>query len=120
MRTCASSFEVEPLAPDRSRERISIFLAPEAASGERYARNRRAVFDMWEDLNREDIALLEGLQRGRAAPAYDGGVLSPYWDEAPRALARTLARTMREEAIPKPGHARVPLPIRHASPPESP
>lgn len=91
-------FEVEPLAPDRSRERISIFLAPEAASGEQYARNRQAVFDMWEDLNREDIALLEGLQRGRAAPAYDGGVLSPYWDEAPRALARNLARTMREEA----------------------
>ena len=53
---------------------------------------------MWEDLIREDIALLEGLQRGRAAPAYDGGVLSPYWDEAPRALARHLARTMREEA----------------------
>ena len=53
---------------------------------------------MWEDLNREDIALLEGLQRGRAAPAYDGGVLSPYWDEAPRALARNVARTMREEA----------------------
>ena len=53
---------------------------------------------MWEDLIREDIALLEGLQRGRAAPAYDGGVLSPYWDEAPRALARHLARTMHEEA----------------------
>ena len=34
----------------------------------------------------------------RWRPAYDGGVLSPYWDEAPRALARNLARTMREEA----------------------
>ena len=91
-------FEVEAISPGRSRETISIFLMPEAATGDQYAAGREAVFDMWRQLNEEDINLLEGLQRGRAAPGYDGGVLSPYWDEAPRALARQLAAAMREGA----------------------
>ncbi len=41
---------------------------------------RTEMFDVWTALNEEDIGIVEGQQKGRAAPAFDGGVLSPYWD----------------------------------------
>ena len=53
---------------------------------------------MWRELNGEDIELLRALQRGRAAPGYDGGMLSPYWDEAPRSFARLIAETIYRES----------------------
>jgi choline monooxygenase len=35
---------------------------------------------MWDELNREDLAILEKLQRGRRSPGYDGGRLSAHWE----------------------------------------
>ena len=91
-------FHVNPISSTRSRENIAIYLIGEAATATQFERGRRSVLDMWQDLNGEDIALLESLQRGREAPGYDGGVLSPYWDEATRSFARLVAETMRNEA----------------------
>ena len=91
-------FHVNPIAPDKSVEKISIYLIGDAASSDRYRAGRQAVLDMWQELNTEDIALLEALQRGRSAPGYDGGMLSPYWDEAPRSFARLIAETIRRES----------------------
>lgn len=79
-------------------ERIVVYLVGEAATAEKYRTGRQAVFDMWQELNEEDIGLLESLQKGRAAPGYDGGMLSPYWDEAPRNFARLVVRTILEES----------------------
>lgn len=91
-------FHVDPVSPRRSREKIAIYLTHEAATAARYEHGRQAVLDMWHDLNHEDIRLLESLQKGRLAPGYDGGLLSPYWDEAPRHFARLVAEMLRDEA----------------------
>ena len=91
-------FHVNPVSPGHSQEKIAIYLTHEAAVATQYERSRRAVLDMWRDLNGEDIGLLESLQKGREAPGYDGGLLSPYWDEAPRNFARLVAQTLRDES----------------------
>lgn len=91
-------FHVDPIAADKTVERIALYLVGEAATATRHRRGRQAVFDMWQELNEEDIGLLESLQKGRAAPGYDGGMLSPYWDEAPRHFARLVAKTMVEQS----------------------
>ena len=91
----AASFHVTPLAPGRCLERIDVYLIGEAADGPRYGRERQAVLDMWKELNDEDVGLIERLQKGRASPAYDGGRLSPYWDEAPLHLSRMIVEGMR-------------------------
>lgn len=71
-----------PLAPDRTKEELHIFLiGDEAATGEKYSEARAEVFRMWDDLNKEDISILAGLQNGRRCPGYDGGRLSPHWEE---------------------------------------
>ncbi len=69
-----------PLAPDKTREELHIFLIEEAATSEIYEEPRNAVMTMWDALNREDLTMLERLQQGRLSPAYDGGRLSPHWE----------------------------------------
>ena len=90
-----ASFHVAPVAPDRCRERIDVYLVGEAATSPDWADGRQAVLDMWNELNHEDIGLIESMQRGRMSPAYDGGSLSAYWDEAPLHLSRMIVEGMR-------------------------
>ena len=69
-----------PIAPDKTREELHIFLIGEAATSDLYKDARDATLKMWDDLNREDLSMLELLQQGRLSPAYDGGRLSPHWE----------------------------------------
>ena len=69
-----------PVAPNKTREELHVFLIGEAATSEHYKQPREALIKMWDDLNREDIGMLELLQQGRLSPAYDGGRLSPHWE----------------------------------------
>ena len=89
-----ATFIASPVATDRTRERINIYLVGEAATGPQYAQQRATVFDMWRDLNGEDLGIVERLQRGRLSPGYDGGRFSPYWDEAPLHLSRQIVKAM--------------------------
>ena len=86
---------VIPLAPDRTREEVHIYLMGDAADGEAFAAERERVFEMWRDLNQEDIGILERLQEGRQSPAYDGGSFSPYWEGATHHFARLVAERVR-------------------------
>ena len=90
-----ASFHVAPVAPDRCRERIDVYLVGGAATSSEWADGRQAVLDMWNELNHEDVGLIESMQRGRTSPAYDGGSLSAYWDEAPLHLSRLVIEGMR-------------------------
>ena len=69
-----------PIAPDKTREELHIFLIGDAADSSEYRLPREALIKMWNDLNSEDIGMLELLQQGRLSPAYDGGRLSPHWE----------------------------------------
>ncbi|MEM9497126.1 MAG: aromatic ring-hydroxylating dioxygenase subunit alpha [Pseudomonadota bacterium] len=69
-----------PVAPDKTREELHVFLIGDAATSEEHRTAREATLKMWDDLNREDLGMLELLQQGRLSPAYDGGRLSPHWE----------------------------------------
>ncbi len=69
-----------PVAPDLTREELHVFLIGDAATSDEHRGPREAVLQMWDDLNREDLGMLELLQQGRLSPAYDGGRLSPHWE----------------------------------------
>ena len=85
--------QVEPAAPNLTLERLHIFFSPEAMH-ESYASMRRNTFDLWRELNDEDIAPLELMQRGRRSPAFDGGVLTRYWDDPLREFAKRVAQAV--------------------------
>ena len=50
---------------------------------------------MWQQLNTEDFTIVENMQVARSSPAFDGGVLSPYWDPAAQHFARLVMDAMQ-------------------------
>lgn len=89
-----ATFLVTPLGPDQTLETIDIYLVGDAAIEPRYEAQRKAVHDMWRELNAEDIGIIEGLQKGRSSPGFDGDCFSPYWDEAVRHLSLLIMERM--------------------------
>ena len=48
---------------------------------------------LWWDVHKEDHAMCERLQLGRASPvAESGGVLSPHWEDSVRAFQELVAK----------------------------
>lgn len=86
-----------PLAPDLTREELHVFLIGEAATADAHKSSREAVLKMWDDLNREDLAMLELLQQGRLSPAYDGGRLSPHWEGPTHQFGRRIIEKIISE-----------------------
>lgn len=65
-----------PLGPARTIENIHLYYArPDSDAGLR-ARNT----GQWKQVFKEDIGVVEGMQRGRRAPGFDGGRFSPAMD----------------------------------------
>jgi len=85
-----------PVAPDQTREELHVFLIGEAATSPDFASARQEVIQMWDDLNREDLSMLERLQQGRLSPAYDGGRLSPHWEGPTQAFGRRIIEKIIE------------------------
>ena len=70
-----------PVAPDETLEELHFFVVgDEARDGDRFATARKELMTMWDDLNLEDVALLERLQRGRQSKAFVGSNMSPAWE----------------------------------------
>ncbi|GGA21270.1 aromatic ring-hydroxylating oxygenase subunit alpha [Neptunicoccus cionae] len=71
---------LEPLSLDKTREHVEIFYAkPEAADAE-FAPLREKNTRQWKEIFEEDIFVVEGMQKGRHAPYFDGGKFSPVMD----------------------------------------
>jgi phenylpropionate dioxygenase-like ring-hydroxylating dioxygenase large terminal subunit len=72
---------LEPLAQDRTGERVQLWYAgAEAATGERFAPARARNAALWREVFAEDVFVVEGMQKGRHAPGFDGGRFSPAMD----------------------------------------
>jgi len=69
-----------PEAANKTRERLQLMYAGEAALGEAYAERRRNLLEAWSIVFAEDVSVVEGMQRGRASPGFSGGVFSPVLD----------------------------------------
>ena len=82
-----------PLAPDRTLQRRAIYiLGPETESLARADR----LEALWREVHREDHAMLERLQQGRASEAAaGGGVLSPVWEDAVRSFQELVVGRLR-------------------------
>ena len=75
-----------PAGPDRTFERMMIRYADPDALGERFAELRRENEAQWREIFEEDIGVVEGMQKGRSAPGFDGGKFSPVMDNPTHAF----------------------------------
>ncbi len=89
---------LEPVSPVGSRERFHIYCIGDEALDEARAPAREAVFARWKQINDEDVAIAELLQRGRASPAFDGGRLTAVHDIATHRFMTWVADAMHDAA----------------------
>ena len=71
---------VEPISHDRTAEHVAIYYADRSMTEERFAAMRAKNAQMWKSIFVEDVTVVEGMQRGRSAPGFDGGKFSPVMD----------------------------------------
>ncbi|GIR82577.1 MAG: hypothetical protein CM15mP84_03250 [Cellvibrionales bacterium] len=67
-------------AVDQTRERLQFLYAGAGAIGDSYRERRESLHAAWSIVFAEDISVVEGMQRGRASPAFDGGLFTPLMD----------------------------------------
>jgi choline monooxygenase len=68
---------VNPLAPNRSQERLAFYFVGDEALSPELELVRQLPIDLWHKTNKEDIEIIERMQIGRTSPAFDGGCFSP-------------------------------------------
>jgi len=86
---------LEPRGPGHTAERLAMYYASEeAATGQAFAALRARNRDLWHAVFAEDIFVVEGMQKGRAARAFDGGRFSPVMDGPTHLFHRWVADGM--------------------------
>ena len=80
------ALRLEPLGHERIREHVALWFADGKALDDAHAPLRQLLAALWREVFEEDIAVVEGMQRGRHADAFDGGVFSPVMDAATAAF----------------------------------
>ena len=85
-----------PNGQGKTTERVSIYYASEeAAYSPSFADMRSANTRLWKGIFIEDIGVVEGMQRGRYAPSYDGGKFSPKMDTPTHHFHKWVASQMQ-------------------------
>ncbi|MEM9155094.1 MAG: aromatic ring-hydroxylating dioxygenase subunit alpha [Cyanobacteria bacterium P01_F01_bin.33] len=90
------AFIVNPLAPDKTAERMAFYFAGDEAMTPENEALRHLPIDLWNVTNDEDIEMIERMQVGRMSPGFDGGCFSPALEQPgyhfQQAVARAVAR----------------------------
>ena len=82
---------LEPVAIDRTAEHVEIYYHAEEALEEDHTALRARNSALWETVFKEDIFVVEGMQRGRHANGFDGGKFSPVMDSPTHMFHRWVA-----------------------------
>ncbi len=83
---------LEPVSQDRTLEHIEIYYTSPDVAGDDWDKMRKTNTDMWKEVFAEDVFVVEGMQRGRSAPGFDGGKFSPAMDPATHCFHDWVAR----------------------------
>ena len=75
------AFWLEPLSNNNTREHFEMYyVGDESASSDEYKEIRKKNFAFWQEVMNEDVDAIEGMQKGRSSPVYNGGNFSPVMD----------------------------------------
>lgn len=88
-----------PMGPERTLERLRLFYMPGVVADATTANARASVLKAWQEVFREDIGVVEAMQRGRHSPAFDGGKFSPAMDPPTHAFHRWVASALEAAGV---------------------
>jgi choline monooxygenase len=72
---------MDPVAPDRTRERCYILTHPDSVEPEGSDQALANLLAFWDHVNREDIVIVENVQLGISTPEYQGGRMCYRFEE---------------------------------------
>ena len=92
---------LNPLGPDRTRERLVVFFIGDEAMHEDLSEARATAMKDWSlNVNDQDIGIIEEMQKGRSSTAFDGGRFMPKQEETTLHFQKMLAKLMLEALEP--------------------
>ena len=89
---------LEPVAHDRTIEHVEIYFAGAEMTSDDWQAMREHNATQWQGVFIEDVGVVEAMQRGRRASAFDGGHFSPVMDEATHHFHRWIANRLMQAA----------------------
>ena len=89
------AYWLEPLNHELTIEHMEIYyVGDEAANSKKFKKNRKQNLKLWYSVQVEDLNVIEGMQKGRNSPAYNGGNFSPVMDNATHQFHRWVATNL--------------------------
>ena len=88
-------FMVNPLAPDKSTERMVFYFVEDAAMTPENEALRHLPIDLWQETNDEDVVMIERMQAGRQSPGFDGGCFSPALERPVYQFQQKIAQSVQ-------------------------
>lgn len=86
---------INPLGPDRTRERLVVFFVGDEAMQADLSESRVTVMKDWVlNVNDQDIGIIEEIQKGRSSTAFDGGRFLPKQEQTSLHFQKMLAKRM--------------------------
>ena len=75
------AYWLEPINHEYTLEHMEIYyVGDEAANSKKFKSLREQNHKQWEDIQKEDVDIIQGMQIGRNSPVYNGGNFSPKMD----------------------------------------
>ena len=88
-------FWLEPLSSDKTKEHMQIYyVGNESANGDELKKLRKENARFWKDVMLEDVSAIEGMQKGRNSPIYNGGNFSPIMDQPTNQFHKWVANNL--------------------------
>ncbi len=92
---------LEPRGAEMTAERVEIYYFDPACKGSDYAELRELNARTWRSVFQEDVGVVEGMQRGRKSPGFQGGVFTPVMDPPTRAFHLWAAQCLSDALAPR-------------------
>ena len=75
------AYWLEPVNHEFTIEHMEIYyVGNEAANSKKFKNLRKQNLKLWYGVQLEDVHIIEGMQKGRNSPSYNGGNFSPVMD----------------------------------------
>ena len=75
------AYWIEPINHEFTLEHMELYYVGEqAAQANKFKSLRKQNHKQWEDIQKEDVDIIQGMQTGRNSPSYNGGNFSPVMD----------------------------------------
>ena len=90
------AFWLEPINHELTIEHMEIYyVGNEAAFSKKFKNIRKQNLKLWQVVQKEDLNIIEGMQKGRNSPAYNGGNFSPVMDNPTHHFHKWVAKNLK-------------------------